>query len=187
MNRQHISCSETDCISEMEPSSTLFADLTDLDSTPPFAATNFVRQLITVIAANVCFCRRNNQVLYRLVEHARNLCNEIQKLIADAEVSGNLDVFETYTEAIDQLERFVWPSSQFVLSCSWHTLSESILFDFAPVLNSEHTQYLGTPTSIEECVSFIGGWENNRRRIRIDLSRLRSENTLMVLYQVNNS
>lgn len=113
---------------EMEFSSSLFVDLTEPRSTQSFEATNFIRQLIQVIGIKVCCSRRNNQVLYRLVEQARMICDETDNLIAEAGISGDWDVFETYNQVICLLERFVELSFCDIFCLVHHTLCLEVYY-----------------------------------------------------------
>lgn len=84
-------------------SSTLFVDLTS-SSTGSYEVTSLIKYLIELIGADVCAFRRNNQVSYRFVERARNVCDRINQLIAAVETDARWEDYFKYTAAVDILE-----------------------------------------------------------------------------------
>jgi cysteine synthase len=89
----------------MDPSCTLFSDITTL-LTSPYPATSLLKHLIDFVGVHVCSLRRNTQASYRFVEHARNLCDEINKLIGVVNSQADWDAYDTYTQAINPLEKY---------------------------------------------------------------------------------
>lgn len=90
----------------MSASPTLFFDLTH-QSPPSFAATAAIKYLIEVIGSYVCAFKRNNQVSYRFVERARDLCDAINILIDRVDKGGDWNDYDNYVAAINPLEQYV--------------------------------------------------------------------------------
>jgi hypothetical protein len=86
-------------------SSSLFVDFTS-PVPAPHAATSVIKHLIELIGMDVCAFRRNTQVAYRFVDHARNLLDEINGLIVKVENEPIWNDYAAYTAAIDPLEQY---------------------------------------------------------------------------------
>jgi hypothetical protein len=87
------------------PSPTLYSDLTTPQTEHSYPATDVIYKLIQLAGADVSSFRRNPQISYRLVELARDLYDEINKLIHEVDRDGNWDKYDKYTQAIDPLEQ----------------------------------------------------------------------------------
>ncbi|CAE7192933.1 unnamed protein product, partial [Rhizoctonia solani] len=69
-----------------------------------YPATDLIYKLLHHIAADVSSFRRNCQVSYRLVEYARDLYDEINSRIREAESSGSWESYDAFDGAIRPLE-----------------------------------------------------------------------------------
>jgi hypothetical protein len=91
----------------MNPSCTLFSDIA-APLTSSYPATSLLKHLIEFVGVRVCSLRRNTQASYRFIEHARNLCDEINKLIEVVNSQADWHAYDTYTQAINPLEKYVY-------------------------------------------------------------------------------
>ncbi|CAE7138718.1 unnamed protein product [Rhizoctonia solani] len=150
-------------------SPTLFYDLTlpkqGVERTP-YPATDLIYKLLHHTGADVSSFRRNCQVSYRLVEYARDLYDEINSRIREAESSGSWESYDAYYRAIDPLEE--------------------VLLSIMEVTEVEREEYLinATPLdlvdqTIEAWINrSISDWQGRRESIRKHLDDLRNREGL---------
>lgn len=88
----------------------LFVDLTQpSEPIQQYAATDLVNLLIQYVAHDVCALRRNTQVSFRIVDKARTIWTNINKLIGVVDEAKDFDWtnYDKFIAAIDPLEQFV--------------------------------------------------------------------------------
>jgi hypothetical protein len=83
--------------------STWFTDFPEL-SNHSYPATELIKCLVDVLGYNVTCIRRNKQVSYILVDRARNVCDQINWHIQDADSKEDWSSYEQLTKAIKPVE-----------------------------------------------------------------------------------
>ncbi|CAE7170042.1 unnamed protein product [Rhizoctonia solani] len=119
-----------------------------------FPATEMIHSLLQEIEMAVSSSQHGLRVLYKIVERAQELYNELNQRISRVETIGSLDDFDVYTKAIDPLER--------------------ALLEVLPAICDDRI-HLMVPVSSDDLIESTEKWVNNNRVVCDCLRELGTE------------
>ncbi|KAJ7193731.1 hypothetical protein GGX14DRAFT_14486, partial [Mycena pura] len=128
------------------PTLSLLNDLIGLKN-PTFAVTNVLKLLLELVGHDVCLTKRSHHSLYWALSQARDMCDNINALIAEAETEDDpWSAFDRYTEMLMWLETF--------------------LLKFAPIAQQEsRVSRFADKVSLQEDLKFIEEWLSDRAKL----------------------
>ncbi|CUA76971.1 hypothetical protein RSOLAG22IIIB_12459 [Rhizoctonia solani] len=119
-----------------------------------------VYSLLQEIEMAVSSSRHGLRVLYKLIERAQDLYDQLNERISSVETTGNWEDYEIYTQAIDPLER--------------------VLLELIPVIHDDRI-HLAAPVSSDDLIELTDKWITDNRIICECFRRLGTEAELQGL------